>query len=350
MAELARAAGLTVRPFQFPAHLRDIVAIVQTIHGLYQLFRAERPDVVMYYMLPISLWARIAAWLARVPVRTYKPPSLWDLGLTHYRLIEYATAWMDTVIIASSRALQRFYMRSPLTRNRTVLSYYGLPIQCFDPHIDGAPMRRALGISADAPTVVMIANMVPPIKRFHANLGIKGHETLLRAAAKVVRRDPRVRFLIVGDEPAGMASTGLYAARLRAMAHDLGLDSSVIFAGHRSDIPAILAVADTVVVPSLSENLGGAVEPLLMEKPVVASNVGGLPEVVIPGETGLLVPPGDSECLAEALLQMLALPVRRRRQMGQRGRQVVMQILDIEQTVVAEEQLLYQILRRQRNV
>jgi len=155
---------------------------------------------------------------------------------------------------------------------------------------------------------------------------------------------------IVGDEPAGLVTAGSYAARLKAMAHDMKLDNNVIFAGHRNDIPSILAAADVVAVPSLSENLGGAVEPLLMEKPVVASNVGGLPEVVIHGQTGLLVPPSDPERLAQALLQMLALPVIERQKMGKCGRQIVMRILDIEQIVLGEEQLFYQILRRKRDV
>jgi glycosyltransferase involved in cell wall biosynthesis len=341
----AQEVGLPVKTVNLPKKLQDIPAIVRGIGELYSLFRAEHPDVVHYYIIPVSFWARIAAWLAGVPVRVYKPPSLWDLDIRAYRWIEYTTAWMDSAIVASSKPLEAFYRRSPLTRHKAVLSYYGFPLQPFDPRTDGSIVRQELGLGSDDLVVGMVAYLVPPIQRFNRRLGIKGHEILLEAARTVVAQDKRVRFLIVGDEPP-RPDRGMYMARLKQMAQELGVQDHVLFTGYRSDIPNILAAVDLVVVPSLSENVGGAVEPLLMEKPVVASNVGGLPDVVIDAETGFLVPPSDPHALAEAILKMVALTPEERRCMGQKGRVIIQDRFEIGKTVDQLESLYCTILQR----
>ncbi|MCS6840078.1 MAG: glycosyltransferase family 4 protein [Roseiflexus sp.] len=342
MARLAHAAGMNVQTWQAPRRLKDVRRVVDAIGALYRLFRQHNPDVVVYYALPISLWARLAARLAGVPVRLFKPPSLWDLELGPYRLAEYGTAWMDSAILASSRALVRYYRRAPIARSAVILSYYGFPLDRFDPSLDGAAVRQEFGIAPTAPVVTTIAHLIPPIRRFDPHYGIKGHEVLIRAARDVVARLPSVRFLIVGAEPEGVAH-GAYEASLKQLARMHGVDHNVIFTGRRTDIPAILAASDVAAVPSLSENVGGAVEPLLMERPVVASAVGGLPDVVRDGETGYLVPPRDPGALADALLHLLSLPPAARRAMGRRGRAIVRDLFDIEQVAFAEERIFYRL-------
>ncbi|MDW8213860.1 MAG: glycosyltransferase family 4 protein [Roseiflexaceae bacterium] len=342
MARLVHTVGMNVQIWQAPRRLKDVRRVVDAIGALYRLFRQHNPDVVVYYALPISLWARLAARLAGVPVRLFKPPSLWDLELGPYRLAEYGTAWMDSAILASSRALVRYYRRAPIARSAVILSYYGFPLDRFNPSLDGAAVRQEFGIAPTAPVVTTVAHLIPPIRRFDPHYGIKGHEVLIRAARDVVARMPSVRFLIVGAEPEGVAH-GVYEASLKQLARMHGVDRHVIFAGRRTDIPAILAASDVAAVPSLSENVGGAVEPLLMERPVVASAVGGLPDVVRDGETGYLVPPRDPGALADALLHLLSLPPAARHAMGRRGRAIVRDLFDIEQVALAEERIFYRL-------
>lgn len=342
VAARAQQTGVPVRAIDLPKRLNDLRAIVRTIVRLRRIFQIERPDVVYYFMSPVSLWARIAAWLARVPVRVYKPCALWDLDIPLYRFMEAATAWMDTAILASCRALESFYRRFPWTRKKTILSYYGTPQADFDPSLTSS-VRQELHIGPHNPVVVTIAYLVPPFKQINPRIGIKGHEILIRAARVVVSQNPRVRFLIVGDEPPG-PNRGAYAAQLEQMVQELGLTENVIFTGYRPDVPQILAAADFAVVPSISENVGGAVQPLLMEKPVVASNVGGLPDVVIDGETGFLAPPADAEALAEVILSMLALSPDQRRAMGRAGRELVKDLFDIRRIVDREIALYERIL------
>ncbi len=342
MERLARQAGMEVHGWKAPRHLKETRSIASAVNALYCLFRRQRPDVVVSYALPISLWARLAARLAGVPVRLFKPPSLWDLELPHYRIAEYSTAWMDSAILASSRALVRYYRRAPLVRTPVILSYYGFPLERFDPSLDGGRIRQEFGIPSTAPVVTMVAHLIPPIRRFDPHCGIKGHEVLIRAARDVVKRLPSTRFLIVGAEPEG-AAQGAYEARLKQLARDHHVDHHIIFTGKRTDIPAILAASDVAAVPSLSENVGGAVEPLLMERPVVASAVGGLPDVVRDGETGYLVPPRDPQALADALLHTLTLPAAARRAMGRRGRAIVQELFDINRVALNEERIFYQL-------
>lgn len=345
-ARRARELGLAVREVHYPGRLKDVGAAWRCLAALRRIFRAEHPDVVFYYMIPVSYWGRLAAWMAGVPVRVYKPPSLWELAFPWYRLLESATAWMDTLILVSSRALESFYRAVPGGRTRARLSYYGCSLDRFDPQLSGDAVRREFGIPLGDPVVGMVSYFIPPVRRIAADIGIKGHEVLLRAAAAIVAGNPRVKFLIVGDEPR-LPGRGDYARRIREMAGTLGLEKNVIFAGHREDIPAVLAAMDIVAVPSLSENVGGAVEPLLMEKPVVASRTGGLPDVVREGETGFLVPPRDADALASALLRALALSPAERHALGANGRRLVSGLFDLDRVVDREAALFREALAAQ---
>ena len=328
----------------FPNRIFDVARITRSILELVRFLKAYQADVVHYFLPPVTLWGRIAAWMVAVPVRACQLSGPWHLELPLYRFLEISTAWMDTNIIASSRALQEIYLRYPHTRNKVSLSYFGTLLAPFDAALPSSPVRAELGLDCDQPVVGLIAYMYPPIKHFNATLGIKGHEIFLQAAREIAGADSRVKFLIVGDEPLVDGRPvwgGAYRAKLEQMAADLGLTGRVIFTGHRSDVARMLAAVDVVAVPSLSENVGGAIEPLLMEKPVVASQVGGLPDVVIDGETGFLVPPRDSHRLAQALLQVLALPNEQRQWMGRRGREIVTNLFDLDKTTAQLETLYY---------
>jgi glycosyltransferase involved in cell wall biosynthesis len=166
----------------------------------------------------------------------------------------------------------------------------------------------------------------------------------------VLRERPDAYFLIVGD---GLYpdSPSSYPAALRRMASDLKLGNRIIFTGFRKDVARILAATTIPVVPSLTENLGGAVEPLLMEKPVVASRVGGLPDVVQDGETGFLVPPRDPAALAAAILKLANVPEKTRREWGRRGRLKTLDLCGPDRCVDALENIFSdQLTRRKRNL
>jgi len=129
--------------------------------------------------------------------------------------------------------------------------------------------------------------------------GPKGHEDFLAAAQIVSERFPEARFVIAGS---GVVEAG-EAYRRQLM--EACTNDRVLFVGHVDDVVSLLAASDVAVQCSLTENLGGTIEALLMECPVVATRVGGMPESVRDGQTGLLVPPFDPPALAAAIVRLL---------------------------------------------
>ena len=149
-------------------------------------------------------------------------------------------------------------------------------------------IRQELGLPADAPVVGTVAN-------FKAH---KGYPILLRAAARVRRELPDVRFLLIGQGPLELET--------RQLAHKLGLDKTAIFTGYREDVPRLVATIDVFALASWHEGLSIAlIEAMALGKAPVVTRAGGLPEVVQDGTSGLVVPPGDPSALARAILSLL---------------------------------------------
>lgn len=312
------------------SRFRDLPRIIRALLQLTMLLRYIKPDIVHCHLIKAMLVGRIASFIARVPVRISQLGGPLPLEIALFRYLDLATAWIDHIIIASSKEIKKIYEKYPHTRKKVVLNYYGFPLKPFLVDVNISATKTEFGIGKGEKVVGMIAYMYSSkLKRFQ-KVGIKGHEIFIQAAKYIVKKDSGVKFLIVGDEIFG---NGSYRNKLQALARDIGLSDKIIFTGYQSNVAKLIAIMDVVAVPSLSENAGGAVEPLLMRKLVVASNVGGLPDVVIDGQTGRLVPPGDAQALAAATLQLLALSESEKQRMGQNGREKIMELFDLQKTV-----------------
>ncbi len=183
--------------------------------------------------------------------------------------------------------------------------YYGLP-----PTAPSAKTRESLraelGIPGDAPLAASVGRLTEQ----------KGLIYLLEAMALVRQRLPEARLLVVGDSQDGRDE---YKRQILELRNHLGLSEAVIFTGVRDDVPDIMAAADLFVMASLWEGFGLVfLEAMAAGKPVVATRVSAVPEVVEDGRTGLLVPPKDPKALADAMSTMLT-DVERARQMGEAG-------------------------------
>jgi glycosyltransferase involved in cell wall biosynthesis len=166
----------------------------------------------------------------------------------------------------------------------------------------------------------------------------KGHRFLLQAAAELKRQGHRLSYRIAGD--------GSQKGELEALARRLGLQEEVVFLGFVSDVPAFLASLDIFVLPSLFEGLGvAALEAMAAARPVVASGVGGLRELVADGETGLLVPAGDAAALARAIARLVS-ERERARKMGANGRSRVEKYFTMEQMAKKNEGYYYELLEQ----
>jgi len=171
-----------------------------------------------------------------------------------------------------------------------------------------------LGIPAEAQVLGTVANLFPR----------KGYEVMLNAMPTLLTAFPQVHYVIVGTGDTE------YEARLRALTQKLGLGGHVHFAGFHDSVYPVLAAMDVYVHPALMEGFGIAVlEAMAMRKPVVATTTGGLPEIVQDGQTGLLVPPGEPNALAQAIVSLLQDSTRRVA-MGRSGRSRVETLFTVE--------------------
>jgi lipopolysaccharide/colanic/teichoic acid biosynthesis glycosyltransferase len=284
-------------------------------------------------------------WRHPVP-RLFQVPGPLHLEHTPFRWIDLGSAgprdhWMGSCVWTCHR-----YLASGVPREKLSLSYYGLDVEGFVPGGPGK-LHRELGLPAGARIVGMVAYMYAPKRFLGQTRGLKGHEDLIDAVALCMKDDPSLYCVMVGG---AWNEAYAYERRVRAYARRRCGDR-VIFLGTRADIADLYADFDVVCHPSHSENVGGAAESLMLAVPTVASNVGGLPDLVKPGLTGWLVPPRDPKALAAAIKDALAHPDRAR-DMARRGQELTRHVFDVHRCAAdvlgAYAQILGHESRRQR--
>lgn len=262
---------------------------------------SERPRDSMY---TVAL-ARAAAARSVVHVHVkwanhYSAPAKW--AVNHADAVFAISEYVKGTVVNMGRAPQSVY---------TVLN--AIDTAGWDPHLEGAPVRRELSIPEGASVLLSVSRL----------FSWKGQRELLRAFAEVRRQVPDVVLLIVGDDAPHEGRS--FTEELRELAHSLGVLEHVRFTGGRSDIPRVMAAADLFTMPSFEEPFGLVfLEAMAMALPVVGINNGGTPEVVEHGVTGLLAPPWDVPALTENILRLLR-DRELRSSMGNRGRQRVLE-------------------------
>ena len=311
MLELRRELGVT--PIVIPALGRGISPLddVRAFLAIVGVLRAFRPHIVHTHLAKAGLLGRLAAALLRVPViiHTFHGNVLRGyFSVAKSRLflgLERLLARLSTRVIAiSEQQASELRDLGIATKPRLVRVPLGLDLA---PFLDtpAGRLRRELGLDAAVPLVGIVARLVP----------IKAVDVFLRAAALIVASSPAVRFVIVGD--------GEERGRLRALADGLGVQERIHWLGWRADLPAIYADLDVVVLTSRNEGTPvSLIEALAAGRVVVATDVGGVSDVVVPPDRGVLVPDGDHEAVARVVLDLLADEERRRR-LGAAGRSAI---------------------------
>jgi glycosyltransferase involved in cell wall biosynthesis len=297
-----------------------------------QLLRRGRFDIVHTHSfrteLGSVLWSRLPG-LASIVVRTVHNVDEFYVSPRYSALTRLSAHGLDRIVAISDAVAEYLRREAALPDEKLVRIHYGIDPSPFRPDLP-PPSRRPLGDPLRRPTLGMVARLAPQ----------KGHRVLLDALPAIRSAFPDVYARLVGHEELSTA------AELHAYAVERGVDDLVWFEGFRADVAQVMADLDVFVLPSLWEGFGLVLlEAMAAGRPVVASAVGPIPEIVVDGVTGLLVPPGDPAALAEAIVRLLGDP-ELAAALGRAGRARVERELRVDTMVARTESLYDELLGR----
>ena len=333
--------------------LRDGALVGSYVWALARFIRWHRIDLVHTNSLKADILGGFAARLTGTPLLWHvrdridedylPPPIVW--------LFRRLSHWLPNYVIANSQStLETLHFKKV---DRTAAVYSGIEIATRVLVVHDGVERTPLQIPIvyDGPHSAGMTTVIAPPKIETPVLGLvgrisswKGQHIFLRAAAIVHERFPQVRFQIIGS---ALFNEEAYEQEIRDLTASLGLESCVEFLGFRNDIPKVVADLTVLVHASVTAEPFGQVivEGMVAEKPVIATDGGGAKEIVVNGNTGLLVPMGDVAAMAEAILFLLDNP-ETAREMGRRGRQRANELFSIERTARKIESVYDDILQK----
>ena len=316
--QLAAACDRGVEIINLPSLVRRISPWndFKTLILLWSLIRRHKPHIVHTHTSKAGALGRLAAWLARVPAIIHKPhghvfyghfgPRVSRLFLLVERLLSRIT---DHVVALTPMEVRDHLSLKVLTADKISIIHSGVKLNSYHTSAKKRQQRRKeLGISPDSLVVGYVGWLIP----------IKGVIYLVKAMAEVAQRYPKSLLLLVGQGD----ERGEEETNLRESVESLGLEARVRFLGWRSDVNEVMSCFDVFVLPSLNEGMGRVlVEAMSAGLPIVASRVGGIPDLVKHGKNGLLVPPANAGALEQAISDLLS-DKPRRKQMGKTGKRM----------------------------
>jgi glycosyltransferase involved in cell wall biosynthesis len=297
-----------------------------TLYRLYAMIKEFQPDIVQTWLFAGNAYGRVAAHWAKVPhiIASERCVDEWKSGY-HFLIDRFLMRWTDRIVV-NAEGIRRFYVRQGLTDQ----SITTIPNAIEPKPIDNSPttkIRESLGVPLEVPLVGFIGRLWPQ----------KRVQDLIWATDILRMSGWNFRVVIVGDGPRRVA--------LKRFADALEIMPIVHFVGHRNDVPEIMRALDMLVLPSKFEGLPNvALEAMMAGKPVVGTRIAGTDEVVVDGETGILVPPQQPLELARAIRSILADPALGKR-MGAAGRDRVLSHFSIEGMIAKYERLYDEILQ-----
>lgn len=275
------------------------------------VIRKIKPDVLHTHSSKAGFIGRIAGRIAGVNVVVHMPHGHIFYGYfstIKSRLFIYlekiAAVFTDKILTLTEIEKKDYVQEKIAEDNRIVTIPCGIDIDRYA--LSGSTIRDEFGISPDQPIIGWVGRTEP----------VKGCEYFLRACCLINKEMPSARFLLVGE--------GSLKEKMEELALSLGISEEVIFAGYRTDMPEIMNSIDILLHTPLNEGLGRVIlEAMTCEKPVVATNVGGIPEIIEHGIHGFLVPSKDHVSMAEATLKVLK-DTELSRRLGKAGREKAM--------------------------
>ena len=282
VAEKAMSLGLPVAVF--PCHGRADLGAVGVIRDYIQ---SRSIQLVHSHGYKADVYGYAAAKRAGVPIvaTCHNWPDK-TAPLRFYAFLDHLVLKGFPSVVAVSEGVRESLKRFGIPKSRVCTISNGID---FDTLANARPTLADEIETKDRLVVGVVGRLVPA----------KGLGYLLRAAREILRVFPKTLFVFVGDGPS--------RERLEGLTRELGIEAEVVFAGKRKDMPGVYASLDLLALPSLNEGMPMTLlEAMAAAKPVVATRVGAVPRIVIPERTGLLVEPGNTQALRDALARMLS--------------------------------------------
>jgi len=288
----------TIRQLGIPVDLLPLKRLrdPSAIPRLLKYCREHQFDLIHAQLDAASTLGSIAARLMHIPnvstVHILSSPAEKVRGRIRQKLLWFVQRYFCDRIIAVSEITRRHFIGiSGVSPDKVVTIYNGIELENFVPpkSKDSLKLRQDLGIPQQSPLLITVAMLRYP----------KGIQYMIQALPQILEKYPDIYYLVVGE--------GVYRPDLVSLVKEMGLDERVKFTGLRQDIPDLLSAADIFVLPTLTEALPTVLaEAMASRIPIVACEVGGVPEMVKHGQNGLLVPPEDPEALAQACISLLS--------------------------------------------
>jgi glycosyltransferase involved in cell wall biosynthesis len=255
--------------------------------------REEEISLILTYHESSDFYGLVLSFICDIPVISSRRDMSFKTKPHHRLAYRLGGRYFDSVVAVSDAVRQEVINRRWFREDRTFTIYNGINTTHFGNAHDGMTLKKELGIHPEYPVVGMVAN----IRK------IKGYHYFLEGASIIHRSNPNVQFLVIGNE---WTEPGFTITDLKRYAERMGISQNLHFVGEREDVADLISLFDVAVLASLSEGLSNVIlEYMASSKPVVATEVGGNPELVVHGQTGLLVPPANAQALSDAILFLL---------------------------------------------
>jgi glycosyltransferase involved in cell wall biosynthesis len=337
LIDLVQGQGMKVIPFKNLVQPLRPVKDALILNDLIRFLKRERYHIVHTHNSKAGFVGRLAAKLAGVPVivHTVHGFAFHDQEPAWRRMLfrnleRFASHWCDRMIFISQPLIEWAMQERIVDPQKVLKVYSGIDLAHFHPVTEDEKksIRRKWGIREESAVVGVVSKLWAG----------KGHEILIQAFKELKEEINDAVLAIVGE--------GYLHGKLVNLVQRLGLADDVIFTGFQTDVSEIMATFDVAVLPSLFEGMGRVVlEAMAMEKPVVASRVGGIPDLVHDGVNGILIPPGSVEELRSSLVRTLRNPVMAR-EMGKQGRRRINAEFSAATMVQSVERVYHELLRK----
>ena len=314
------------------APLKEIISFCK----IFMLIKKERFDIVHTHTSKAGILGRLAAKLAGVPIIIHAPHGhifygYYNSFLTGIFIIveKIAAEFTDKIITLTEKGVEEHVKFGIAPENKFIAIHSGIRAdKFFSEPVDINNKRNQLGIPQNSLLIGTAGRLVP----------IKGHKYLMQAMSQINKK-LNVILLVIGD--------GYLRENLEQQAKQSGISNRIKFLGFRNDIAEILSILDIFILPSINEGMGRTlVEAMFLSKPIIATNVGGIPDLVKNDKSGILVPPKDPTAIANAIQQLLENKTLAK-EMGKTGREIVKNEFT-EKTMVEKIDKLYNDLLKEK--